>query len=147
MMISFLAIVGAVLGVVNLARAYLSDSERLRVAVIEDAVSGVTGIEVVNWSPVPVTIIEIGTIHVDGRTEVLVIDRQRGDIDLLPKRIEARDAHWFPIALAEALARRVHHPRYTYVRTALGQIFTTESPSKHWVRRIGETLGMKMRDL
>jgi hypothetical protein len=141
------AIVGAVLGVFNLARSYLHDSERVRVVVIEDTVSGVMGIEVVNWSPVPITVTELGTIHKDGRTDVLRSDPQRGDIDLLPKRIEARDAHRFSISLPEALAWRVHHPRYTYVRTALGQVFTTEPPSRRWVRSFREALGMKLRDL
>ena len=146
-LIVFFAVVGAVLGVFNLVHNYLNDSERLRVALINEATSSVVGIEVANWSPFPITVTEIGTVHGEGKAEMVMIDPERGDVDRLPKRIEARDAHRFPISLREANAWRVHPPTYTYVRTALGHVFTTEPLRKRWLRNIGEALGLKVKAL
>ena len=147
LIVVFLATVGAVLGVASLFRTYLSDSERVRVAVIKNSASSVIGIEVANWSPLPVTVTEIGTVHREGRTEASGIDPARGQLVELPKRIGSRDAHLFPISEAEAMAWRVHRPKYVYVRTALRNIFTTERPRKRWLRNIKETLGLKEIDV
>lgn len=146
--IFFFAIVGAILGVVNLVRSYLDDSERLRVALIKDATWSVIGVEVANLSPLACTVTEIKTVHREGKAaEIPVIDPARGELDQLPKRIEPREAHWFPISLAEANAWRVHHPKYIYVRTALGNIFTTEPLRKRYLRKIRELLGLQVMDV
>lgn len=145
--IFFFAIVGAILGVVNLARSHLDDSERLRVALVKDATWSVIGIEVANLSPLASTVTEIKTVHREGKAEIPVIDPARGEVDQLPKRIEPREAHWFPISLAEANTWRVHHPKYIYVRTALGNIFTTEPLRKRWLRKFREMLGLQVIDV
>jgi hypothetical protein len=145
--IFFFAIVGAILGVVNLARSHLDDSERLRVALVKDATWSVIGIEVANLSPLASTVTEIKAVHREGKADIPVIDPARGELDQLPKRIEPREAHWFPISLAEANAWRVHHPKYIYVRTALGNIFTTEPLRKRWLRKFREMLGLQVIDV
>jgi hypothetical protein len=65
----------------------------------------------------------------------------------LPVRIEARESHLFRIEMRETIALQVHRPKYTYARTALGAVFTTEGRATRWCRRALEHLRLKRPDL
>ncbi len=147
LIISTSAIVGALLGVFNLWRSYLADSERLRVSSIEGGQHEHPGIEVVNVSPFPITVLKIGYVAADGQVGEVVIEVIDSRNDPLPKRIDARHAHHFRISMRETIARNVYQPRYTFVRTALGGIFTDEPRLTRWWRRARERVRLKNPDL
>lgn len=139
------AIVGAGLGILNLCRSYLSDSERVRIALVAGGQDGHSALEVVNVSPFPITITELGEVYADGQTTGIGLEDRPG----LPKRIEARHSHRFLITLREAIARQVYADmrRYTFARTALGNVFTNEPRLKRWWRRGKELAHLKKPDL
>lgn len=133
------AVAGAGLGVLNLVRAYLTDSERLRVAVIEGGREEHPGVEVVNVSPFPITVTAVRSARVAGQDVLVELD-VKYEAAKLPRRIEARSAHLFPFSMHETMEAtlRDYRPRYYYVRTALGNIFTSEPRLTRWGRRILE---------
>jgi hypothetical protein len=140
------AIIGAGLGVLNLYRTWLSDSERLRVAVIAGGADEYPGVEVVNVSPFPITVTHLRSVHPDGQTSPLSIELKDMRNDAIPKRIEARHSHLFRVSMRETIAMHVHKPSYYYVRTALGNVFTTEPAPARWWRRAKEALRLKKAD-
>jgi hypothetical protein len=137
------AVVGAGLGVLNLVRTYLADYERLKVAVWGKDQDEGSGVEVINFSRFPVTVVKIGHVYPDGQVVEIAFRIEK----VLPKRVEARDSHTFDISLRETIARQVYEMSYTFVRTALGKVFTSEPPLARWWRRARETLHLKSRDL
>ena len=150
LVVSICAVVGAGLGVLNLVRTYLSDSERATVAVWSGGEAQYPNIEVVNRSPFPITVLRIGTVHSDGQVAdavLFAVSGVSGTSLALPKRIEARDSHEFRISMRETIAMQVHETRYTFVRTALGNVFTSESLLARWRRRALEILRLKSRVL
>jgi hypothetical protein len=134
--VSTCAIVGAILGVLNLMRSYLTDSERATLAIYEgderDAVH--PGLVVVNRSPFPITIIELGVVLPDGQIGDVGLRHGYIEINALPRRIEARHSHAFIVDLRGTIARQVHKPEYTFARTALGLIVTDEGRLQRWRR-------------
>jgi hypothetical protein len=150
LILSTCAVVGAVLGVFNLARSYLSDSERLTVARIEGDDKEYPGVEIVNRSPFPITVAQLGMVYPDGQvSDVTIAYIRMGNIDQpqLPRRIEARTSHLFRVTLRETIAQQVHRPKYTYARTGLGKVFTAEHRLTRWCRRAMECSGLKKPDL
>jgi hypothetical protein len=148
LVIATCAIIGAGLGIFNLARTYLADSERLRVAVIEGDDQEYPGVEVVNVSPFPITVMQIGTVHPDGQVvDGIRMEPKYANENRLPKRIEARHSHLFRISKRETIARTVSQPRYTFVRTALGNVFTSERFLDRLLRRGKELSRLKAKDI
>jgi hypothetical protein len=139
--------VGAGLSIFNLLRAHLTDSERGTLAVIGGNDQEHPGVEVVNRSPFPITITELGSVHLDGQVAGLGLNNRFAEVDRLPKRIESRHSHTFHIDMHETIARVVHRPMYTYARTALGTIFTSEPKQVHCWRRVLEAVRLRARAL
>lgn len=135
LIISTCAVVGAVLGVFNFVRGYLADSERLRVTSVAGGQDAHPGVQVVNRSPFPVTVVEIGYVHADG--ELIVDTPHYGHV------INPRQSNNFSISLREAIARQVYGPNFTFVRTALGGVFTDEARLARWWRRALELTRLK----
>jgi hypothetical protein len=136
--IAVCAIVGALLGVFNLIRSYLNDSERLSVAVWSGDDDKYPSVEVVNRSPFPVTIVELARVSTEGQVGKVILDYKYPQE--LPQRIEARDALVFHVDLRETLTQQLSKILYTYARTALGSTFTTESVLERWWRRLREAV-------
>jgi hypothetical protein len=141
------AVVGAGLGVLNLIRSYLADSERVRVAVYSGGQDGYPRIEVVNVSPFPITVTEIRRFVSPGQTPMAGIERENPDNKKMPCRIEARHAQAFTVSMRETIAEQVYKPKYTFARTALGNVFTSEPSLARWWRQARELLHLKPRDL
>lgn len=130
--IAVCAVIGAGLGIFNLIRSYLNDSERLKVAVWRGDEERYPNVEVVNCGPFRVTVVELGRVQLNGHVGKVVLDpRVRDEI---PKRIEARDTYSFRVTLHEI----TDGVRYFYVRTTLGSVFTSETWQRAWLRRVRE---------
>ena len=138
---------GAVLGVFNLARSYLADSERMRVATFDGADDGHPRIEVVNVSPFPITVVEVCRFIAPGQTPKAGIETLNPDNKKFPCRVDARHAQIFTISLREQIAEKTYDLKYTFVRTALGNVFTSESHLARFWRRTREAVHLKPRDL
>lgn len=147
LIVSTAAVIGAGLGIFNFVRAHLTDSERGSLSIIEGDTDEHPGVAVLNRSAFPITITELGTVHPDGQVAGVGLNRKFTDADRLPKRIDARDAHTFHIDMHETIARLVHKPTYTFARTALGTIFTSEPYRVRSWRRARELLHLKTPDL
>jgi hypothetical protein len=147
LIVSTSAVLGAVLGIFNLARSYLTDAERGSITLVQGDDKEHPGVEVVNRSHFPLTITDLGTVHPDGQVSSVGLNWKFAEVDRLPKRIDARDSHTFRIDMHETIARVVHKPKYTYARTALGKVFTSERALVRWWRFLTETLHLKARDL
>lgn len=137
--------IGALLGVINLVRNYLADAERLRVAVWNGDTDGRPRIEIVNVSPFTVSVMAIGRVYSDGQVVDAGIQKMPEE-EPLPARIGARESRVFPVSLRETIAEKLYKPKYTFVKTALGGVFTDERRATHWWRRAKERLHLKARD-
>src|SRR3954465_8413140 len=95
--VTLCAVVGAALGIFNLGWTVWKDRERLMVCEQYGFDDELFSLKVVNRSYFPVTIVRIQLHPVDSAIEDLDIHAERDAPRVLPKRIDARDAHTFSI--------------------------------------------------
>lgn len=129
-----IALVGAVLGVLNTWRNFDRDRPKLRVtpvhAIPVGGYGGVHpaigfGIEVINLSPFPVTVREVGFLHSGLSDRAVVVQPVTTDNKGTPRRLEPREAVSF---FMELPGRRKGRPlRCAYASTACGLTFTGTS--------------------
>jgi hypothetical protein len=127
-----IALLGAVLGVLNLWRAF--DRDRIRLKVIPQSyihTNGFAGlcVEVVNLSYIPVTLKQIGFRVQHQEKFIQSIEYQMSDAARLPHRLEPRAACvvYYPPGVEDAELFR--HVTSAYSKTACGRIFTGTSPA------------------
>ena len=87
-----IAVLGAVLGLLNTWRALSGDRVRLRTRLVVEVPSGLLlGLEVVNLSSFPITLAEVGVIYRGAGRKGELLNYGKVDGVALPVRIEARD--------------------------------------------------------
>lgn len=129
-----IALVGAVLGILNTWRNFDRDRPKLRVTPMhaipvggyERAYSGIGfGIEVINLSPFPITVREVGFMHRGLSDRAVVVEPVTVDNKGTPRRLEPREAVAFYM---ETPSPREGRPlRCAYASTACGLTFTGTS--------------------
>lgn len=122
------AVVGAVLGIVNLWRSWSADRVKVRVLSVYGESFGVgpaVVIEVVNLSQFPITVTHIGfdTYDPAGRHLQLVRPMFTGGSDRLPVRLESRAAFTVLQALSAFEDPQLTWIRRAYIKTACGRKF------------------------
>lgn len=130
------ALLGAVLGVINTWRSLDRDCVKLLVtpktAIPVDGLESMFGsidfcIEVINLSFFPLTISEVGFLHKGVASRAVVIQPLTLDGSSIPRKLGPREAITFYM---DRPRRRVGHPlRCAYATTSCGHTFKGKSPA------------------
>lgn len=127
-----IALLGAVLGIINLWRAF--DRDRIRLKVVPQSyihTNGFAGlcVEVINLSYVPVTLKQVGFKVKHEERFIQSIEYQMTDAARLSHRLEPRAACtvFYPPGVEDAELFR--HVTSAYARTACDRLFSGTSPA------------------
>jgi hypothetical protein len=125
-----IALVGAVLGIINTWQGYDRDRVKLRVALKVAYLFGPHGvsrepqlaIEVVNRSPFPLTISQLGLEQKDSKSTLALVDPITVDNTKLPRRLESRSAFTAYFSVAATDKAILHNLSRAYAKTDSGEI-------------------------
>jgi hypothetical protein len=120
-----IAVIGAVLGILNTWRAYSSDRVRIRVRPSWALLTGggeVLAVEVVNLSTFAVTVTALGFTKLHSSSHAQVISPTLSTGDCLPKRLDPRTGFTALVDPREFM--KITAVDEAYVRTACGETVT-----------------------
>jgi len=141
------AIGGAALGIINLVRSLYAASERVRIRVRLGGGGQIHGIEIVNNSVFPVTVVKVGSVDRGNRVSDVALEIFNAKADSLPARVDARSSRLLRVSRREAALQQGLEPRFYFATTALGRLHTSERWPRRRARRLLELVRARKKML
>ena len=138
-----LAILGAVLGIINTWKNINKDRVKLKVTpkyvIFNNGADNQLSIEIINFSVFPLTITEVGVYYHGSTERSAVFEPHIYDGGSFPRKLEQRNSFsaYLPIEILKT--KNNHKVKCVYVTTACGESVQGTSPAlKEMIKKMGQ---------